>query len=115
MFGVVLWSDVDEHKAVIWCEDHGDLAFYKPSETGGDISLDAGDLVQFDMTMDRHLRLAHNPRLVAEQVCTDLADALGRAGGRCDSDTPRGSAEIIPFSASAPRPAARPRSRAHSA
>lgn len=115
MFGVVLWSDVEDHKAVIWCEDHGDLAFYRASDSGGDVSLDAGDLVQFDMTMDRDLRLAHNPRLVSEGVCANLADALGRAGAETKAPVPRGSAEIIPFSNAAPRPAAQARVRAHSA
>lgn len=27
MFGVVLWSNGVSGKAVIWCEDQGDLAF----------------------------------------------------------------------------------------
>ena len=28
MLGVVLWSDSSENNAVIWCEDHGDLAYF---------------------------------------------------------------------------------------
>ena len=100
MFGVVLWSDADEHKAVIWCEDHGDLAFYRPTEALGDISLDPGDLVQFDMIMDRHLRFAQNPRLVTEGVCADLAGALEQVhtDDAPAAATGRGSARIIPFS-----------------
>ena len=31
MFGVVLWADPVDRKAVIWCEDHGDLAYFKGS------------------------------------------------------------------------------------
>lgn len=27
MLGIIIWSDPEAHKAVIWCEDHGDLAF----------------------------------------------------------------------------------------
>ncbi|HBS50292.1 MAG TPA: hypothetical protein DEA05_09535 [Rhodobacteraceae bacterium] len=99
MFGVVLWSDVEDRKAVIWCEDHGDLAFYRPGDNGAEFSLDAGDLVQFDMTMDRHLRFVHNPRLVSEGGCEGLADMLGRAGDRNATSHSRNSAEIIPFSA----------------
>lgn len=116
MFGVVLWSDVEDRKAVIWCEDHGDLAFYRPAEAGPEVPLDAGDLVQFDITMDRHLRFAHNPRLVSEGVCSGLADVLGQAAAEPSDPAPRGSAEIIPFSPASPRRArvgARP--RAHSA
>ena len=105
MFGVVLWSDTQDRKAVIWCEDHGDLAYYRSPENGTDVSLDAGDWVQFEMTMDRHLRFAHNPRLLSEGAYPDLADALNSATPEPVRDTPapvaqtqRGSAEIIPFS-----------------
>lgn len=109
MFGVVLWSDTDDQKAVFWCEDHGDLAFYRQSDHSDMVSLDAGDWVQFDLTMDQNQRLAHNPRLVAEGLYSDLADKLSSAA--MAPETPknavsqvakpknRGSADIIPFSA----------------
>lgn len=32
MLGVVLWADIDDRKAVIWCEDHGNLAYYTAAE-----------------------------------------------------------------------------------
>lgn len=101
MFGVVLWSDTQDQKAVIWCEDHGDLAFYRQPEGAGDILLDAGDWVQFDMTMDRHLRFAHNPKLVSEGVYPDLADTLSAAAPNpaMQPQVSRGSAEIIPLAA----------------
>ena len=76
MFGVVLWSDVRDQKAVIWCEDHGDLAFYRNDSEACEIEMDAGDWVQFDMKMDKNQRKAHNPRLVCEGVYPDLADSL---------------------------------------
>jgi len=115
MFGVVLWSDTQERKAVIWCEDHGDLAFYRQSGCTENLPLDAGDWVQFDLTLDRHMRLAHNPKLVSEGVCPGLADALSAVSpgpvntlekssnslerptsvGKSDR---RRSAEVIPFS-----------------
>lgn len=109
MFGVVLWSDEQENKAVIWCEDHGDLAFYRKSECDDQVTLDAGDWVQFDMTMDRHLRFARNPRLVDDGVYRNLADALGAAAPQLSASSPivspppalaqadRNSATIIPF------------------
>lgn len=109
MFGVVLWSDTEDQKAVIWCEDHGDLAFYRQSEPECEVSLDAGDWVQFDLTMAQDQRLAHNPRLVAEGLYTDLADRLNSAAmAPAPSAVPvkpqgsserRTSADIIPFSA----------------
>ncbi|MBL4768417.1 MAG: hypothetical protein JKY94_12035 [Rhodobacteraceae bacterium] len=101
MFGVVLWSDAEENKAVIWCEDHGDLAFYHQPARAVEVALDAGDWVRFDMTTDRHLRFAHNPRLVSEGVYPDIADVLNKApplGGHSEQTIhSRGSAEIIPF------------------
>jgi hypothetical protein len=112
MFGVVLWSDEQENKAVIWCEDQGDLAFYRQPETDCGMALDAGDLVQFDLTVDQNFRLAQNPRLVAEGYHPGLADALNdrrrpienRATPRLRGE--RLSAQIIPFRA-------RPGTRAH--
>jgi hypothetical protein len=97
MIGVVLWSDTTDRKAVIWCEDHGDLAFYTKSQDSAaqDFSMDAGDLVQFDLTVDRHLRFAHNPRLVADGLYPDLADSLSDFQGAPPART--GSAEIVPF------------------
>ena len=101
MFGVVLWSDSNERKAVIWCEDHGDLAFYKQPENEDILALDAGDWVQFDLTLERQMRYAHNPRLVSEGSHTGIASALGDSGLVApvkESHPSRGSAEVIPFS-----------------
>ncbi|MGR3615862.1 MAG: hypothetical protein ACU0BB_07450 [Paracoccaceae bacterium] len=105
MFGVVLWSDLDERKAVIWCEDHGDLAFYKQPESEERVALDTGDWVQFDLTMDREMRFAHNPRLVAEGVCAGLAEALepepgAKTGVKPEEPQSRhATAQVIPFAA----------------
>lgn len=66
MLGVVLWADASDRKAVIWCEDHGNLAYY----TGGEQSvhdgmdLDPGDLIEFDLREDRDVRRARNLRRV---------------------------------------------------
>lgn len=78
MYGVVLWSSKDEARAVIWCEDHGDLAYYDGAgESAFDgVSLDAGDLVSFSVSETRELRMASNPRLVAEGQYPGLADSL---------------------------------------
>ena len=104
MFGVVLWSDDQENKAVIWCEDHGDLAFYRKSDSDDHVTLDAGDWVQFDMTMDRHLRFARNPRLIHDGAYPEIADTLGTAASNLSASSPaaaaqadRNSATIIPF------------------
>lgn len=126
MYGVVIWSDEDEQKAVIWCEDHGDLAFYRQADGDGRLTLDAGDWVQFDLTMEQHMRYALNPRLVAEGVYQDLAGSLSAKGRsnpvakRKDPESAvlegRRSAQVIPFGAIAEKGKADAQnSRAHSA
>lgn len=96
MIGVVLWSDPSDRKAVIWCEDQGDLAFLNASEEPGpaDEFFDAGDLVQFDVEINASMRRVNNPRLVVEKFGNGLPDALRR----CDAGPASGhSAQIIPF------------------
>ncbi|WP_298678408.1 hypothetical protein [uncultured Lentibacter sp.] len=83
MYGVVLWSDQKDQKAVIWCEDHGDLAFYGGGGTSlfDGRSLDAGDLVQFSVQDGVPMRRAENPELVAVQHSPALARRLIDAVG----------------------------------
>lgn len=96
MLGVVLWSDVTDRKAVIWCEDQGDLAYWTcETDTSTETLFDAGDLVQFDMEIMPTMRKAHNPTLVIEQAGKGLTQALraSSAGNR----KPTQSARVIPF------------------
>ena len=81
MYGVVLWSDASDNKAVIWCEDHGDLAYFGGGETSAfdGPCLDAGDLVHFQVTEGAPMRLAQNPQLVSESHAPALADRLRAA------------------------------------
>jgi hypothetical protein len=62
MYGVVLWTDARDSKAVIWCEDQGNLAFYSEPgpEMAAGVTLDAGDLIQFDLREEAACRRAHN-------------------------------------------------------
>ena len=101
MIGVVLWSDDREQKAVIWCEDHGNLAFFSNS-SGGLMTgqrLDAGDVVQFDLEEERHHRVARNPRLLAENEFPTLAGDLVRQGhgapGKCDRAPDAGTRGLV--------------------
>lgn len=96
MFGVVLWSDRREKKAVIWCEDHGELAFCRQADQTRPVALDAGDWVQFDMTTESNLRFAHNPRLVAEGIYAGLAEVLGRRSAGFETGRQR-IADVVPF------------------
>ncbi|SHH23425.1 hypothetical protein [Marivita hallyeonensis] len=78
MFGVVLWSDANAQKAVIWCEDQGELAYYTPCE--GNLhdapALDAGDLIQFDVVMQKNMRRAKNPQLLEPSHSPNLPSRL---------------------------------------
>lgn len=82
MFGVILWSDPEVRKAVVWCEDHGDLAFLNGSALNSgqpghhEFSFDAGDYIQFDLTVEDDLRRARNPQVVQIARVPHLRDAL---------------------------------------
>lgn len=84
MYGVVLWSDADERKAVIWCEDQGNLAFYTPGDKSAleGVSLDAGDLIQFDVREEQNMRFAKNPQLVGQSQYPGIADRLNASPAR---------------------------------
>ncbi|HEY9039349.1 MAG TPA: hypothetical protein VIN05_10465 [Roseovarius sp.] len=104
MYGVVLWTDQRENRAVIWCEDHGDLAFYRGA-SGGDAAMAAGDLVEFDLRDAGDMRLADMPRLVTRRSHPTLSAELKKAGTRMgairgEAPVPANNgrpADIIPF------------------
>ena len=108
MLGVVLWSDIDDNKAVIWCEDHGNLAFFNGgSHPSLDVfDFDAGDLVQFELTEEQHMRFARNPKRVSQSQYPSLAEDLQTmtlehaaepaAPSRVASATFK-SADVLPF------------------
>ncbi|MCD1620062.1 hypothetical protein ACFSDD_09510 [Salipiger marinus] len=83
MYGVVLWADQTDNQAVVWCEDHGDLAYWhdtgSPQHEGP--CLDAGDLIQFELMQDRNLRYVRNPERVMQQHFAGLAGRLKTARG----------------------------------
>ena len=77
MFGVILWSDPNKEKAVIWCEDHGQLAFYNDhSEAVLPYAYDVGDMVQFNVTQTDGLRYATQLALVSVQEYPNLVNTL---------------------------------------
>ncbi|MBN8186160.1 MAG: hypothetical protein ACX93U_02915 [Salipiger thiooxidans] len=109
MYGVVLWADHSDHKAVIWCEDHGDLAFYRNEEhtAHGGVSLDAGDLIQFDLTQEENLRRVNNPKRLVQQQYAGLAQNLRnverhRVPAPQRPAASRSLGNVIPFPGTAP-------------
>ncbi|WP_333685200.1 hypothetical protein [Pontibaca methylaminivorans] len=99
MNGVVLWRDRERGKAVIWCSDHGDLAFCRDGDGGEQFRFGPGDLVEFDLAIEQSLRWARNPRLMVSGAFSDLAQQLlSLIGmGPQPGTAPRASAEILPF------------------
>lgn len=106
MCGVVLWSSEEEDRAVIWCEDHGKLAFYAGAhqckacnDMHGGVVLDAGDLIEFDVEDQADQRRAHNPRLLVEDhapcIATGLRNGVTRQPAGCTP--PANSAQILSF------------------
>ncbi len=114
MFGVVLWSDTIDNKAVIWCEDHGDLAYFSgkselASGRGGEVfaTLDAGDLVHFELQEGAKMRHVRNPQLIEQGGHVALGEMLrgqpheaSRSASNLSPKAPSNaaySAQIIPF------------------
>lgn len=99
MNGVVLWSDANQHKAVIWCEDQGELAFYSQKLRQSFVDLHEGDLICFDLTLQHNLRMAENLQVVEEAACLGLAHNLTVAepDTRVELDRRQNTAQVIPF------------------
>ncbi|WP_243612445.1 hypothetical protein [Shimia aestuarii] len=106
MLGVVLWSDSTDKKAVIWCEDHGELAYFDGAGSSifDGATLDAGDLVQFEMQQDNQRRLARNMRRLQQGAYEGLTERLVDASAPKAEPEPQeqrsagfSAANIIPF------------------
>ena len=98
MFGVVLWSDTTAQKAVIWCEDQGELAYYTPCERSlhNAPTLDAGDLIQFDLVMQQNMRKATNPQLLEQSHSPNLPNKL--RDSQAATVTSKSGGEIVELS-----------------
>ena len=107
MIGIILWSDATDRKAVIWCEDQGDLAYFSDPDLtlSRDTFFDVGDVVEFEAKTVRNMRLALNPRWVKQNAGTTLSDGL-RAVTKMQDHVVSTSAKVIPFRAE-PTPRAR--------
>lgn len=100
MIGIVLWADPNDCKAVFWCEDHGDLAYYSAEFDGlgrCDVFA-AGDMVQFDVLCDEEFRRALNPHVIQENACDGLERPLrSEAYKTPEPDAQPGSCQVVPF------------------
>lgn len=78
MLGIVLWADQEARKAVIWCNDHGKLAFIT-----ADSHLDAtaaipseGSLCGIETIERGEMRLCVSIKLICPDVLPLLAESL---------------------------------------
>ena len=81
MLGVVVWAAKSDSTAIVWCEDQGDLAFLE-MQTHTAVAperFNKGDLIQFDVTQHHDVRVAHNPRRIAQHYCVGLDDVVAKA------------------------------------
>ena len=78
MIGVVVWSSEDRQKAVIWCEDHGALAYLqgRADLAGDQMWPDAGDLLELESETIGALRHARNVSILSDRRCAQLPEML---------------------------------------
>jgi len=124
MYGVVLWSDRSHEHAVIWCEDHGDLAFHVPDHvSSGCVSLAHGDVIAFELDPEASFRRICNVRLVDCDAYPVLARSLKEiaetlrnipADDHTRALAGAGRSNVVPFAARTPvRRSQRVRRSAH--
>lgn len=100
MIGLVLWSDSKEKKAVFWCEDHGDLAYYDGnSDARSDVTeLNPGDMVDFEVRTDKSVRRAHSAKVVRSDVCRRIQDSvIASSKGELVPPGPADAAAVLEF------------------
>lgn len=103
MYGAVLWADRCTNRALIWCEDHGELAFFEgePASFTDTSTFEEGDLVAFKIRNGRGMRLAYEMKVVASEEYPGLARNLrcaspeGYTGIACEPSAP--DSNILPF------------------
>lgn len=100
MIGIVLWSDVVDCKAVFWCEDHGDLAYYSAEfgETETRSAFTAGDMVKFDVYCDAEFRRAMNPSVIQENAYDGLDRHLRTSAKATNTKAvAQSGGQVVPF------------------
>lgn len=113
MFGVVLWRSPQTRTAVIWCEDHGDLALFDDGEsTAKDVDhLSKGDLVHVDIKVENGIRRVRSAAIVDRGHDPDLPERLMGAATATNEAT-KTTAEVPMRATSTVVPFPGPRSRA---
>lgn len=112
MRGVIIWHCETTDRAVVWCDDSGDLAYAggKQAWANPGRSVAIGDYVAFELQPQAGTRSCKNLRLIEQGIAPELAGILGRmkAGPKAVD------AASQPAPIAAPRPAMRILASVHS-
>ncbi|MFN3937837.1 MAG: hypothetical protein ACK4KW_09685 [Gemmobacter sp.] len=101
MIGCILWSDRDQRRAVIWCEDQGHLAWlgnpddFLLSGPAAESWPEVGSLVRLECEQRGSLRVARAVRLMEAEAARDLPAMLLRAVAAETRTAPRSPAPPI--------------------
>ena len=99
MIGVVLWANHNDKQAVVWCEDHGNLAYIGRDQMNAceDLDFDAGDLIQFDLEAIEDRRIALNPSIVAVNAYPSLPEEIRAQNKTTPVPAKKRSGQVIAF------------------
>ena len=78
MDGIVIWSDTNAHKAIVWCSDNGDLAFAEGLDvlTGSFLMPEAGTMVAVKTRSENGLRSCYELTPLYHNAAPDLPQSL---------------------------------------
>ncbi len=90
MIGVILWSSPTKEKAVIWCDDHGALAYLQGQENLAFPGHwpEAGELVELEIESANDLRHARCVSLVSGNKRSELPGLLRDMSDKTNSQRP---------------------------
>lgn len=98
MIGVILWKSASNSTAIIWCEDHGKLAYHKADGASASLSLvEIGDMVQFDLNEIGAMRRAGAMQVLERGAFGNLASQMAASGVAQNSAFSGEMADIIPL------------------
>lgn len=78
MDGIVLWVDRDTDKAMIWCSDHGDLAYASGLDVvvGASAMPEVGTMVSIKTHILNGIRICYRVIPIQCDVAPELAQSL---------------------------------------
>lgn len=80
MRGVIIWHCLETRRAVVWCDDSGELAYASDAAAWAPLAprVAIGDYVAFDLDPSSAARSCRNLRLIESGLAPELAGILHR-------------------------------------